>query len=511
MAEQFIDFLERFEHIVEHFPDNIALKNANEHINYKDLNHSANKLALVLKGLVLDEWLGIRIHPSIDTYIAIIAIWKLGKAYIPLHPAYPIERYNAIATVAPISTVIFDEGCDNAQAITALLPNSQCFGVNQLIEQSNPSEVSLNALPKPDPCSLAYVLFTSGSTGQPKGVPIQRQQLNAFLSAILDFNLYDFNSEDIFLQTFELTFDLSVFSFAVPLSIGASCCLLPKEGQAYLNITYWLEEFDITVVLMVPSILGYLAPYFGEMSYPAVRYSLFCGEALPSPLVEQWESVVPNAQIENVYGPTEATIFCSRYIWDKASSMAESFQGIVPIGQPLPNMQFHLALVDEEVYSGELIIEGSQVGIGYLNNPVITASAFLVSANGFRSYKSGDRCSQNEQGNYLYISRMDHQVKIDGYRIELGEIEHQVLKMGGIAATAVVPFMSSNNRKALCCFIALSDATIEIEAIQSHLRTYLPAYMIPAHFRFLEQMPLNDNGKTNRKQLEQLASAIVIE
>src|SRR5262249_52077554 len=187
---------------------------------------------------------------------------------------------------------------------------------------------------------------------------------------------YDFNRNDRFLQMFELTFDLSVFSFLVPLSVGASFYPLPQKGMAYLEVADILETQEISVALMVPSVISYLRPYFGEISLPRVRYSLFCGEALYHETLSAWAECVRNAKIENLYGPTEATIFCLRYEWQPGEPAHPQGQGIVPIGRPMEGMSAFLAKEDTSYEEGELCLSGEQVTLAYWNDPSKSAVSF---------------------------------------------------------------------------------------------------------------------------------------
>jgi non-ribosomal peptide synthetase component F len=322
--------------------------------------------------------------------------------------------------------------------------------------------------------------------------------------------VYDFTPDDRFLQAFELTFDLSVVAFFAPLSIGACTYLLPLDGVKYLNIIQALEEHAITVILMVPSVLNYLQNNFDEIYLPKLRYSMFCGEALLHSMMEKWSKCIPNAQIDNLYGPTEATVFCFRYRWELERSAEESVNGIVPIGQPMPDIVAFIT--DEnrktvpEGEKGELCLYGNQLTYGYFNDPQKTHQSFFILPEvdtDVACYATGDECYINEKGDYIFCNRLDEQVKIDGYRVEVGEIEHFVRVFDPSAQAAVVAVANAAGALELHLFIVLDK--LNTESLKNHLKDRLPAYMQPKMIHVLQQLPLNDNGKTDRKALKSLA------
>src|SRR5262249_34127828 len=196
------------------------------------------------------------------------------------------------------------------------------------------------------------------------------------------------------------------------------------QAPTYLEVVNALEAHEISVALMVPSVINYLKPYFAEISCPKLRYSLFCGEALYHETLSRWAACVPSAKIENLYGPTEATIFCLRYEWTADDIAAPEAKGIVPIGTPIEGMDAFLlddhGATNEE---GELCLTGDQVTSAYWNNATKTAQAFGRTDTGAVFYRTGDLCRRDVAGNFLFLGRIDNQVKIDGHRVELEEIE----------------------------------------------------------------------------------------
>jgi len=298
---------------------------------------------------------------------------------------------------------------------------------------------------------------------------------------------------------FELTFDLSVFSFLVPLSIGASVYPLPHKGIGYLEVAGVLETREISVALMVPSVINYLRPYFGEISLPGMRYSLFCGEALYHETLSAWAQCVPNARIENLYGPTEATIFCLRYQWQRGEPSHPQGKGIVPIGKPMEGMSAFLAKEDSSLEEGELCLSGEQVTLAYWNDPTNTAVAFGTTPNADRFYRTGDLCKVDEAGDFLYLGRTDNQVKIDGHRIEVEEIEFHVREFCGDHPTVATVHTNGMGLRSILLFI---ESEQELKSgLDEYLKNQLPAYMIPREIIRMSSFPRNSNGKTDRATL----------
>ena len=489
--------LQKFLYYVHHTPDAPALRARNKTFTYGQL---ALTTANILKRLQTGNNLliGIVTNDDVYTYAAILAILFKRTAYVPLNYKNPVDRNRTIIEEAGLKTVISSR---------ALNWNLKGVKVLQIGDEMQASAEELY-LPQLNADSLAYLFFTSGSTGKPKGVPVSHAHLNAFLENVISNENYDFKSSDRFLQMFELTFDLSVFSFFVPLCVGACCCIIPEQGIQYLQVIKTLEEQNITVALMVPSILNYLQPYFDEITLPALRYSLFCGEALYENLTSQWSTCVPHAIIENVYGPTEATIFFTRYAWNDLSKN-EAVNGILPIGKPMHGLD--AVIVDEknkkidDGMTGELCLLGNQVVKEYWNNKEKTRDAFIhIEGYSTPAYKTGDLCFINENENLVYCGRADNQVKIDGFRVELGEIEYFAKQFSGCDNVAAVAIAGENGNYSIYLFIETKQLVNDLNAL---LKQKLPPYMIPSRIHLIEQMPYNLNGKIDRNKLKEIAGS----
>ena len=312
---------------------------------------------------------------------------------------------------------------------------------------------------------------------------------------------------------FELTFDLSVMSFLVPMCVGGSCYVVPDAGVQYINIMKLLQEQRITVALMVPSVLSYAQRFFAELNLPDLRLSLFCGEALRHDLTALWAQCVPNARIRNVYGPTEATIFCSAFDWEERESESQSVNGVVPIGIPMSGMD--MKVVDaaggivEAGEQGELCLLGAQVASEYWNDPERTAAAFFdleIGDERFPAYRTGDIAFVNDLGNYIYCGRLDSQVQIDGHRVELAEVEHCAREHVRCAVVASA-FQADDGRQEFVLFVEASEDLST--SLAEYIRSQLPSYFSPRAIVCVERFPLNLSGKVDRKSLlnEYLAAA----
>ncbi len=429
--------------------------------------------------------LGIVIRNDFETYAAIITCWMSGKGYVPLQPNYPNQRIIDVIESSQIKQVYDSQG----------FGFSESFGLDYIPKQASQSTLNV-PLVDVDPQQDAYVLFTSGTTGKPKGVPISWINLQSFLDGFFDLG-YELSHEDRFLQMFELTFDLSVMSFTVPAVLGSSFHTLNQSLIKPLALYDTLESQNITFALMVPSAVEMLAPYAEDIELPHLKVTQFCGEAFRINQFSVWKSCVPHCQIDNVYGPTEATIYCSRYtahhpLKDKALLHQN---GVVCIGQPMKTVQF---LINEDK---ELCLGGLQTTRGYLNATPDQTSRFFEHENCW-FYKSGDIGVQEGSEFYCH-GRIDDQVKIQGYRIELSELEFagsQIFENCTCKAAAI----AQDNGSELHLFVLDSENAFQsnqLEHKRIKLNKLLPDYMSVKAIHLKNEFPLNDNGKIDKKKL----------
>lgn len=470
-----------------------------EFYTYNQLNQKATAVAAWLRqqnpqrkpvGIIADD--------KFDTYAAICGILFSGAAYVPILPSYPKDRSQSIIGQAGIEIVL------------SPLPYSQLENTlnpgNNVVEISSiPGFDEKYELPPVAQDDNAYILFTSGSTGLPKGVPLTHQNLWAFMDSFFALG-YSITEEDRFLQMFDLTFDLSVMSYMAPLLKGACVYTVPPEAIKYTYIYTLLEDHELTFTLMVPSILSYLRPYFSDINLPRLRHSLFCGEALYADIVNEWQQCVPNALVQNVYGPTEATIFCLTY--DCMPGRTKEYNGMVCIGQPMKNAG--AIVVDEnnrpvpQGMKGELCLSGGQVTPGYINNPQKNAEVFFE-LDGTRYYRTGDIAFMDEDGDFMYSGRADYQVKVKGgFRVELNEIEAHARNYTGLSGVAAVAY--ANHIGIAQIFLYLENYSGDVEEVNNYLKTKMPDYMLPETIFSISVFPLNNNGKVDRKALAAMLS-----
>lgn len=465
--------------------------------SYSELAQSISNIRSIIKEKTNEneKIIGLITNDDLETYAAILALWFEGKAYVPLNPNVPNERNQKIINEAGIITII------DSSELTV-------FANFNTIESKKIKTVSLNLNPTESADNnLVYLLFTSGTTGKPKGVPISKENLEGFLSAFWHLN-YDITEEDRFLQMFELTFDLSVMSFLIPLLSGSCIYLVPKDKIKYSYIIELMEEQELTVALMVPSMLYYLRPYFDEIDLPKMKYSLFCGEALSLDITQEWSKCLPNSKITNVYGPTEDTIFCTFYDYKKLEPN-KTYNGILSIGKSMLNN--YSIIVDENnaILSagkiGELCLGGVQLSSGYWKNEEKNQESFFYTNYNNRHerfYKTGDLCKIDEFGDLLYLGRMDFQIKIQGYRVELSEIEYyakEFLSKINVVVLTIIDHLGNNE-----VGMVIESKKFDSKELLEFLKLKLPYYMVPKKVNFIDNFPLNSNGKIDRKELETL-------
>ena len=462
---------------------------------------------------------GILAYRSPLAYAAVQAILAEGKAYVPLNPLFPSLRNGFILHKARIATLVVGEECAKALAellkeyvdplcivtvgeapqVRALVQGKAGVTLRELRMGSNLTPALL--VPVHEDGS-AYVLFTSGSTGEPKGVRVRHDNVFSYLKSFLA--IYPIFREDRISQTFDLTFDVSVHDQFITWAVGATLVVFPDKSL-FSPLTYAASQ-KLTVWFSVPARAAFLesARLIVPGSLPDVRLSLFAGEKLTWKTCEVWKQVAPNSRLLNLYGPTEATVAFTHFEIPRDFPEARAYQGGVPIGRAFPGQRTEVRRADDSIcFPGEvggLWLAGDQVAPGYLDEPQKTAERFIL-RDGIIWYRTGDLVMEESDGTLQYLGREDFQIKIMGYRIELGEIEHALMNCSGAAyAVADVAQIRGTIDEIYC--VLPKDLSTRKKEIHGSLKKRLPSYMLPRHMFFTNSIPLNTNGKMDRSALK---------
>src|SRR6202046_533127 len=510
----------------EMFPDRPSLVAEGKTLTYKELRDRACRIAATIQAhrgassLALTAVFGYR---SSTAFAGVLGSLLAGNGYVPLNRTFPIDRTQAMFTRSECGSIIVDMGSlpqldkllgESQRALLVLLPDVE--NVKPLRERwpehtfAGSDDLSPSRdwqEPETNPNAIAYLLFTSGSTGVPKGVMVAHRNVTAFLDYMVD--RYEVTEKDRLSQMFDMTFDLSVFDMFVALGRGArGCCPSPKS---LINPGNFIQDMELTIWFSVPSTavfmkqLGMLKP--GR--YPSLRFSLFCGEPLPVASASAWLEAASNSVLENLYGPTELTIAWTLYRWEPARSSQEAELWIVPIGYPYPEMGVLVA--DESLKEvgrgeeGELLMNGPQVSLGYWKDREKTAAAFVVPPGKQDIYyRTGDRVRRPlGNGPLTHLGRIDFQVKILGHRVELGEIEAVVRKVCGSDGVVAVGWPATPSGFG-GVEVFVEGETKNLDRLRGQVASELPDYMVPRRFHFMGSLPRNVNNKFDRKAMVKL-------
>lgn len=499
------------------YPDNYALSIEDNKWTYSEIEYEASCWAnvLVTNSTVTLAKVGVFGNKSHAAYVGILASLFSGATYVPLNGKFPKERTLSMITQANLNAIIVDKQSFSKlkeiipflkKTLLILCPDTTIneslnCNINTFDKNSLKNYKPLKNLPVINENSFAYLLFTSGSTGKPKGVPISHKNVTSFLK--YNLNKYKFTPEDKFTQTFDLTFDLSVFDLFMSWGSGACLCVMPPIQL--LAPFKFIREHGITVWFSVPSIISLYRKKQSLKSncLPTLKWSLFCGEALSESSVEAWHMAAPQSKIENLYGPTELTIACASYSWNENSSSNECINGIVPIGKVFDTLDSIVIDKNNTVVSngeaGELCVSGSQMFSGYLNNKEQTLKHF-VEIGSQKYYRTGD-IVKLEKDNYIYLGRKDHQTKVQGFRIELGEIESVIRLNNNVIESTAIPWpIVGGEAQGIVVFVSGND--INTDELMKTCKTYLPYYMQPKNIYIIKDVPYNSNGKIDYNALK---------
>jgi len=490
------------EQVVKH-PESIALIFDGKELNYQKLNEKANSLARELRrrGVKQDTIVGIIGEHSIEVIVGILAILKAGGAYLPIGIDYPIDRINYMlndcaADILLIQNNLVDIDCIQANVQIMDLGNSEFYHG----EITNLMNINTSR-------DLAYVMYTSGSTGEPKGTMVEHMNV---LRLVKNTNYIIFEKNDRILSTGAITFDASTFEIWGALLNGLRLYLCSKM------IILDVEKLEDLININKINILWLTSPLFNHLTelklniFRNLKYLLVGGDILSSKHINKVKSLYKNLEIINGYGPTENTTFSTCY------NIKEECGKNIPIGKPTNNSLAYVVGDDFKIkpigIPGELWVGGDGVARGYLNKSKLTAEKFINNPfiKGGRVYRTGDRARWLPDGNLEFLGRRDNQIKIRGFRVEIREIENSLLKHNQVNEAVVISKVDKIGNKYLCAFITLMD-DLPVDGIKSYLSNKLPSYMIPSKFIKLKNMPLTVNGKVDRNALLEFEENVNLE
>ncbi len=493
-----------FEEQVERTPDAIAVVFEQQKLTYQALNEKANQLAHYLHelGVKPETLVGICVERSLEMVIGLLGILKAGGAYVSLDPTYPQERLDYLVEDSQILLILTQDSLNrNFKTSTRLIYLDKD---RETIAQENLHNLESGVTAN----NLAYITYTSGSTGQPKGVCAIHQGV---VRLVRETDYANLTSEEVFLQLAPISFDASTFEIWGSLLNGAQLVIFPPHIPSLEELGQAIRRYQITTLWLTAGLFHLMVDERLEDLKP-LRQLLAGGDILSVPHVQKVLANLKNCQLINGYGPTENTTFTCCYRITETTQLSKS----VPIGRPIANTQVYI--LDSQLQpvpigvSGELYIGGDGLARGYLNRPELTEEKFIPNpfekAKGNRQkaklYKTGDLARYLPDGNIEFLGRIDNQVKIRGFRIELGEIEAVLSQHLAIRETVVTvrEDVPGDTRPRLVAYVVTnSDVAPSNEELRSFLKQKLPDYMMPSAFVMLDALPLTPNGKIDRRVL----------
>jgi amino acid adenylation domain-containing protein len=504
------------------YPDRIAVEETDDGaITYRDLNQLSDQLRdkLIRLGVCPGDRVGVYLRKSIDSVASIFGILKAGAAYVPVDPGAPPARNAYIFGDCTVKAIIienrfvekFSAEFASQDELPSLLVLAGAGGGNYLksaLEGANTDNPELPSF-ELSPDNLAYILYTSGSTGKPKGVMLSHQNALSFIDWCSE--VFEPSEIDRFSSHAPFHFDLSILDIYVSLKHGATLVLVEEEiGKDPIRLASWISDKRISIWYSTPSILSFLAQYgrLDQYGFPNLRFVLFAGEVFPIKHLRMLKDLLPKPRYFNLYGPTETNV-CTYF--EIPATIPVNHTKPFPIGKACSHYENKIKVVDEHGHEvetgqeGELIAAGPGVMQGYWNLPERTANAFFVDSSGQHWYKTGDVVVQDEDGNYLYVSRRDRMVKKRGYRVELGEIEAGLYKHPEVKEAAVIAMSNDENGVQIKAFLSFKNghnpSRIELKRFCAE---NLPNYMIPDFFSFLESLPKTSTDKIDYQKLKTL-------
>jgi amino acid adenylation domain-containing protein len=504
-------FHELFEQQAAARPDDIAAMRGGQQWTYAELNARANRLAraLLARGLRREGVVAVVTERNLDWMAAVLAVSKAGGVYLPIEPHFPADRIAATLTRAGCGLVLTETGSTTTldEALGSVPGIETVFTDGAYAEGHADGDPGVSVTPD----QLAYIYFTSGSTGEPKGAMCEQAGLlNHLYAKIGDLQI---GPGQVVAQTAPQCFDISLWQLVSALLAGGRTLLV--EQEVILDVERFVDTITggrVNVLQVVPSYLEAVLTYLEQhpRELPDLRFVSVTGEALKKELTQRWFASQPGIKLVNAYGLTETSDDTNHEVMDRVPDTDR-----VPLGPPVSNV--HVYVVDENLSPvplgapGAIVFSGVCVGRGYVNDPERTALAFMPDPHrpGQRLYQAGDYGRWRPDGKLEYFGRRDSQVKISGFRIEIGEIENTLLRVPGVRDGAVVVSELAGQGRRLVAFYS-GPRPVDAGVLRGRLGASLPGYMIPAAFHWRERLPLTGNSKIDKKVLAALAGELAV-
>jgi amino acid adenylation domain-containing protein/non-ribosomal peptide synthase protein (TIGR01720 family) len=478
-----------FEEQAERIPDNVALVFDGKSMTYERLNARANQVARVLRdrGVKPNNIVGIMVGRSFEMIVGILGILKAGGAYLPLDPTYPKDRIRFMMEDSEAKTVLT---VGKSLAIKMDIPVLDLSDKAWHEDMSVENQECMNV-----PGDLAYCIYTSGTTGVPNGTLVEHKSV---VRLVKNTNYIELDESSVIMQTGSMAFDASTFEVWGAFLNGGKLILANTNViMSAVALKKVIFKWNVNTMFITTALYNQMIQSDPEI-FSRLRYLLFGGEQYSFEHVKMHKTHGNSRKLIHVYGPTETTTFATYY------EVPDDFD-IVPIGKPLSNTQVYVMngqQLSGVGVAGELCVSGDGLSRGYLNRPELTAKKFVENPfiPGERMYRTGDLARWLADGNIEFLGRIDHQVKIRGFRIELGEIESRLMELEAVKEAVVLAREEEAKDKYLCAYF-VADEEVSIKDLRKRLSGNLPDYMIPSYFVQLDALPLNQNGKVDRKAL----------
>ncbi|MBV9772554.1 MAG: amino acid adenylation domain-containing protein, partial [Gemmatimonadetes bacterium] len=482
-------------------PDSVAVSAESGSLTFAELERAAGRLASHLRALGVgpEARVGVCLERGVDLVVAVLGVLKAGGAYVPLDPAYPAERL--AYTLADSGAAVLLTASPAARGLPPFAGRIVRLDEEREAIDAAPEWASASGV---EMRNAAYVVYTSGSTGRPKGVVVEHSGFVSILLAMRD--TFGLGAGEVFPVLASCAFDIWAFEVFAPLLAGGEVRLLGRDTVR--DVERLVEELErVDAVDAVPALMREIVQRVqaGPGTLPGVRHAFVGGDAIPPDLLEQMRSAFPSARVWALYGPTETTIVCS------ATPLRPGERpGWQRLGRPLPGAAMYVVdawgnLLPDGL-PGEVWIGGAGVARGYLGRPELTAERFVSDGfggeAGARLYRSGDRGRRRPDGELEFLGRIDQQVKVRGFRIEPGEVEAALLEIPAVREAVVAVREDAPGRKRLVAYVVPEEgAELPAGELRARLAARLPEHMVPGAFVMLERLPLNANGKVDRRAL----------